>query len=363
MRAWIAVCVVTGLGGCVAEVGEETSATEQFQKCPEWGCGENSPLAGPFKLRELNFRDPTVDNGKKVRMYGFQKPDTSGVVHTYDVDIVKDQVKALYPGTSVVALEHAALVGGWFLLWHDAEGAYPAGPIRVKIGSIDNQAFWQPPSTVYVETYELMYNGVDTPPAEFVALCNRPLPGTGVRSTARDPAEDRIWKNRYNAIIFTGDRYSETYTVATGTVATGWMNIACAGSVTAKLHLNRHTEASQVPGYTVNGVNARQAMLKLYAGDFCGSGNAYTRKGTPFHWNSNTGLNSGAGNNTAFESMWDAGGAMCMTTHRLASSTVPEEQAMAGEVFRECRLRPCTDFPEYWNYNLYHQYFMTLSPQ
>jgi hypothetical protein len=359
MRKFSALIAVGVLGGCVAD--EATSSTEQFAKCPEWGCGENSPLTGPFNLRELYFRDPNVDNGNHMRLWGFQKV-INGTLQTYDVNVVKDRVKALYTGTTDVALENEGLVNGWFLLTHDAAEGYPPGVVRVKIVSIDNQAFWQPPSG-YVQTYELAYNGVNAPSSEFLALCNRPLPGTGIRDTARDPAENHLWKNRFNSIIFSGDRYSEAYTVSAGTRALSWMNIACAGSVTAKLHLNRHTTASQAPGYVVNTLTQRQAMLKMYSGDFCGSGNAYTRKGTPIHWNNKTGLNSGAGNDTAFESMWSGDGAMCLQTHRLASSLVDEENEMGEEIIAECDLPLCTDIPDYTNYNLYGQYLMTLSPQ
>ena len=363
-RIFLSSLIAVGvLGGCVAdELGDEaTSSTEQFAKCPEWGCGENSPVTGPYNVRELYFLDSNVGNGSHVRLLAFQK-NINGTVVNYQVSVVKDQVKALYWGTNTVALEHQALKDGWFLLYHDAVDGYPAEPIYLRIMSVDNQPYWQPPSTAYIETYELGYTGAGRT-GDPAPVCNKPLRSSGIRDTAIDPAEGKQWKNRFHSIIYTGDRIGDSYTVTSGARASGWLNIACAGSVTAKLHLNRHTAASAVPGVVTTTTAQRQTMLKMYAGDFCGSGNAYTVAGTPIHWNSATGLNSGSGNDTAFESMWSAQGAMCMQTHRLASSTVTTESEMGTDVFHECQLPKCENFPDYKNYTLYSQYLMTLSPQ
>lgn len=358
----IYVALVVGvLGGCVAEMDAETSSTEQFQKCPEWGCGENSPVAGPFRIRELNFRDANVDNGKHMRLLGFQK-EVNGTWPLFSVDVLKDQVRAMIPGTTYVAFEHQGLVGGWFLLQNDEAEGYPAGYVRIYITEVSTQPFWQGTSG-YVESYELKYTGIDRPHgADKKPLCNRAPAGTGIRNMATDPAEGKMWKERFHALIFSGDRYSETYEVSSRAPELSWLNIACAGSVVAKMHLNRHTAASNTTLYSTPSVARRQAMLKMYAGDFCGTGEAYTVAGTPIYWQSKTGQWSGQGNNVMFESMWNESGAMCMTTHRLWASQNTEYKDLGPEVAAKCPLQPCTSFPDYTNFNLYGNLFLTMSP-
>lgn len=358
MRASMVVCMVAGVGGCVAEVGEEqTSAVEQGLKCPDFGCGENSPVPGPFNIRELYFPSALVENSDHIRLLYFKKGSTQ-----YHVEVVNDRVRALDWVSNQVALEHNALAGGYFVLAHPAVSGLPAGEVHLFINSVDQsgQEFWQgPPGSV--ETYELLYDGAGTV-SDPVPACKSPLPGNGVRDQATDP-EGRVWKNRFYSIIFTGDRYnSGTYTVQTGARAQGWMNIACAGSTPAKLHLNRHTAASTAVGTTATTTSQRQAMLKMYAGDFCGKGTPYTVAGTPLRWWSAGGLSSPFIKEVSMESMWSSTGAMCMDVHRLADSSNVEYAKFAADIRAACGLKPCSDIPGYKDFALYKQYLMTMSP-
>ncbi len=344
------------LGGCVAEVDDAaTSSIEQGLKCPDYGCGENSPVTGPFNIRELN-QTGSVANGDGIKLLYFQKGTTK-----YHVDVYNDRVRALDWGTYQLALEHGALAGGYFLLSHPAYRGSPAGYVQLFINSVDTfgQQFWIGPSN-YVETYELLYTGAGTV-GHPVPACKLPPPGTGVRDEARDP-EGPTWKNRFNAIIFTGDRYNPGYTVTTDTTLTNnWFNVACAGSAPAKLHLNRHTTAGTAPNYASTRAQ-RQAMLKMYAGDFCGDGTAYTVAGTPIRWWSAQGQASMPVGETSYESMWSSTGAMCMNVHRLANSPNPDYAAFQKAIIDSCHLPKCTDIPDFKNFTYYNQYLMTMSP-
>ncbi len=356
MRSSVVVGLVLVVGGCVAGVGDEaTSTTEQGLKCPNFGCGENSPVTGPFNINELK---ENVANRDGVVLLYFQKGTTK-----YHVKVLGDRIQAMdWTTNHTVMLEHNALAGGWLQLSHPPVNGMPFGYVRLWIQSVDvaGQTFWQPPAA-QVETYEFRYDGAGTV-SDPVPACKSPLPSNGVRDEAAD-GEGRTWKNRFNSIVFSGDRYDpDTYSVFTGTPTNGWMNIACAGSAPAKLHLNRHTQAGTVTSFQTT-VNQRQAMLKMYAGDFCGHGNVYTVMGTKIHWNSSTGYNSGLGNDTAFESMWSETGAMCLETHRLANSQNPDYAAFGAAIRAECGLKLCSDFRDFKNYAAYGQYLMTLSPQ
>jgi len=344
--AWV-VGFVMVVGGCVAEVGDEdTSSTEQFAKpCPDFGCGENSPISGPFNIRWLDKTGGPNQDG--LKLLGFMKNG-----HSFKVNVLKDRVQALYNTYQpIVAFEHQNLIGGYFRISHPAVAGLPAGEVQLWVMGVDvaGQDFWVGPSG-QVETYDLKYTGAGTV-SDPVPACKNPLPGTGIRDMAID-GEGRTWKNRFNSIIFTGDLYdSDNYTVTipTGTAANNILNIACAGSAPAKLHLNRHTTASVVPGWPTTTWQQRQTMLKMYAGDFCGDGYPYTVMGTPIHWSSSTGLSSPPGNDGSFESLWNENGAVCMDVHRLANSPNHDYAAWQQLLKDTCVPRKCADIPGFPN--------------
>src|SRR5262249_31439197 len=100
----------------------------------------------------------------------------------------------------------------------------------------------------------------------------------------------------HSAIAFAGDRYDPVQKIVTDTVrGTQWFNLACAGTATAKVHLVRHTNAGAWspstwhPGVDITSPGApyhtapqlRQAMLKMFAADYCGSGFPFTVDGQP----------------------------------------------------------------------------------
>lgn len=133
------------------------------------------------------------------------------------------------------------------------------------------------------------------------------------------------------AILFGGDRYDAgTKTVtATGAAAAGWLNIACAGTALAKLHLTRHTEASQETATTAA---ERQAMLKMFTGDVCGDGTSFTVPGQPLLWADAKGLTSFTAAPASVEAVWSDRGAVCLDQFRL-----PE---VAAAIAAHCKLPP-----------------------
>lgn len=348
-------------GGSAPEGGEPEGPVARTQQalgkgCPTWGCGENSPLLGPYSMEELD--ETGLPNKDKVRLRGFNK---AGV--DYDADVVGDRLFARDRVTHSIALQGPALTGGALIV--EVPGKDPNNPVKgeIRITSVSSSlTFWVGPAA-RVETYELDYTGIDTAPKEYVALCKDPPPPYKGRSAFVD---GHYVGDRYQAILFTGDRYDaerKTVTASSYRAAGTWFNIACAGGAVLKLHLNRHTTASTVPGY-VTTTAQRQTMLKMYTGDFCGTGQAFTEQGTKIHWESSAGLSSTPGNTASYESLWDKDGAVCLTTHRLHGiSTTDYEKEIQGTPADPgiCPKKSCKDVAGFPDMALTGGYIVTQS--
>jgi hypothetical protein len=87
-----------------------------------------------------------------------------------------------------------------------------------------------------------------------------------------------------------------------------------------KLYFTRHTIPSSALGYTVS-TTRHQAMLKMYVGDVCGNGNAFTTQGTPLAWN-NPPYNWGPAvlGQDVLEGVWGPSGALCIDAYRKGAS-------------------------------------------
>ena len=64
----------------------------------------------------------------------------------------------------------------------------------------------------------------------------------------------------------------------------------------------------------------RQAMLKMYTSDVCGTGEAFTVTGTPLTWGAVSGASGGSTSYVSNEAHWNEEGATCLDTHRLHGS-------------------------------------------
>ncbi len=342
------VLITTALVSCIQPDEPELGSTEQLGVCPIGMCGGNSPLLGPHKAEELNEKG--VENSAKIKLLGYIKAgSTCSTSRPCKVDVVGRQmfVRDIYGGT----FTGSTLAGGYLSVWQPGDSNFapplPAGNARIWLDSYSTNAkFWQSPYEP-LESYGLSY---EVPGITRGPLCLSP---PNVVDNEGNP-----WLSRFEAFFFTGDRYDHdkmTVTASTMAEAGDWFNIACAGSATAKLLLNRHTTAGAL-GSSLNPTRAqRQTMLKMYTGDFCGTGTTYTVQGTKISWGkvggglagpSVTGINS-------VESFWTENGAICMDRHRLASSQNTAEAALEGMVRNgylasppTCRQMPkCSELP------------------
>jgi ADYC domain len=309
MKIWIAGLLVVS-SACLIEPGpgsepeEAVSVTTQMEsQCPTWGCGENSPIMGPWKFYELNVNH--LANAQGISIIDFQQAG-----HSYQPHLLNGS-QLLATDAAGITISGAALAGGYFRL------ATPSGPYNLLLSKVSPLAtsavlFWiGPPSPI--ETYELVYMGpTDTFPRP---VCNSPPSST----FSEGPRQS--WARPLEAILYTGDRYDADQKLVTASsypATLGWFNIACAGSALAKLHLTRHTTAGSTPAYLAT-ASQRQAMLKMYVSDVCGNGDAWTKKGTPLHWTNTLQWNQLDNLEFAQEALWTATGARCLTKHRLGA--------------------------------------------
>ena len=298
LRITSSTIVVLALSACVAEPDESTTE-HGITGCPKWGCGENSPVMGPYGFHELNVDG--LANAEHVRIINFQ---IGAKIYKPRINNGSDLV--VYDPVTNASISGSGLTGGWFNIATPRE-VWKIFITKVNQKNTSNVKFWLgPPSQI--ETYELSYSG----PSGVGRLCANP--------PNRDSGEGgKIWEAPLEAIFYTGDRYdvdAKTVTASTYASTAGWFNIACAGSALAKLHLNRHTTAGTTFNFATS-ASQRQAMLKMYVSDICGTGDTFTQKGVPLHWQNTGGWSLLNGFEFAFEARWTANGAACLDTHRL----------------------------------------------
>lgn len=289
------------LAACVESEAELGSETQESIACPKWGCGENSPIMGPFGFHELDTAGTA--NAEGVRVLGLKLGSV-----TYQPRIINGSQLIGFDPIGGGTISGTQLTNAYLSVWG------PDGPYKITIKKVTPQAssftkFWIGPAT-QIETYELLYNKVNS--TDPLPLCNNPPERTSGEGSGR------VWARPLEAILYTGDRYDADRKLVTASSYRGsgtWFNIACAGSALAKLHLTRHTTAGTVAGF-VSSAAQRQSMLKMYVSDLCGRGVAFTKKGTPLHWENTPGWSLLDGAELAHESMWTSSGALCLDTHR-----------------------------------------------
>ena len=376
LKTPLVVMMALGLAACSSQriepSDEPTDAVSEDLRpgCPSWGCGENSPLLGPHKMEELSW-DGAPNPKSGVRLIGFYFGSPAGA--PYDPEVIGDKLVVHLRSNHAITLSGSALVNGYFRLSYPATPTTAAGIADLRITSLSNGLQFWLGSTKTVETYQLEYTGADTPAGRYYPLCKNPPP-IAKPGTTLSMVEGHLTPSAYEAILFTGDRYDidlKNVTASTYAAAGHWFNIACAGGALLKLHLNRHTTASAEPGFTTTS-DQRQTMLKMYTGDFCGTGEPYTEQGTKIHWTNSLGWSSSPGNTTSYESLWDKNGAVCLTTHRLHNQPTlfgddyqlqiqGDPLALPKPLTGACRKPDCTTIPKFPNVHDTGYYLMTQS--
>ena len=231
--------------------------------CPAWGCTGNSPTMGPFDFHELDLGGS--DNKEGVAIAGAELQNGTAVRVAFRDGtrlVAEDNQGNRYQGSQLDGLVFKLRTPtGIYLMTINHVTPQAQSNTKMWIGAPDR-----------VETYEIIYADALTP-TRTQPVCHNP-PGHEMA-----PAGGNAWPNAFEAILFTGDRYDaygKTVIASTYADAGEWFNLACAGSAMAKLHLSRYTTAGADATH-VTVAAQRQAMLKMYTGDFCGTGWSFTR--------------------------------------------------------------------------------------
>ena len=335
--------------GCVEEepiLGEDTAGLGVFDgngdPCPKLGCGSNSAHLGPAEFHELD-ETRTQANLEGFRITGFKK---SGSTLDYKLDVTGTTLTGQlnWFGTWVTALSGQGLAGSTI---------YLVGPGGVKysllIAGVTSQTMWQAP-LVQIETYQLRWKFTDY---DF-GWQDQPV---CVDPPNRYEGEWQLWNSITEAILFTGDRYDTNALEIDSVGPSPWFNIACAGTVMAKLALNRHTSATQTSSFPTT-LDQRQAMLKMYTSDVCHNGDALTVTGTKLRWASSNGLSSPAIPVNSLEAAWGKDGAICLSTHRLNGTA----DDMDSQIAASCNVQGLTRPPPCTFELMSGAYLITTSP-
>jgi hypothetical protein len=363
-KSWCLVLAVVGGGGCVPE--EPATASLAQSVCGEFACGENGGMiAGiPFYGLYLNG----IPNQAGVKYLHFARDEGEMGVGTYTpLDVRGAHLRMLDGGTwkDGPDLENGII-----------EVLAQGHKIWVKIkyvhvpttGGPGGEPFWTRIGRPSAESYELWWTDPDAP----VDIDGHRLYHEVCKSV---PLDDELWKHKIDALVFEGEQYDiDTRLISpTGTGDyVAWFNIACAGSVQAKQFLMMRAEYASYLTYHSTIANDRQAMVRAWAAEYCGNGLSFTHSGHKLLMQDHLPYADGKGwiprvspwgfsddevkgKSVTDEAVWDAHGAVCLETPRLAvdDPNVPPEADIVGQIIAGCGALPpkCSDqpwYPDHW---------------
>jgi hypothetical protein len=234
-----------------------------------------------------------------------------------------DRLRGVHPVTGAALADHEALVGTVITV----SVADSLQHIVIDRVTAQGAHFWVGAQSS-IETYDLSYTvpGVSGPPVTMLRV-----------------------------IAFTGDSYdpiSKQVTIGTR----GWINFACPGSITAKMHLIGHTSAAaQRLGITTT-LAKRQSVLNAFTMNACGTGVVFTSASEPITLSESQHLlpptSPLQAPRVTVEAIWGPDGAVCLDVPRLANSAAMVG-VMANAIEAECgaALPSCSaliaDWPAY----------------
>lgn len=287
--------------------------------CPSWGCTGNSPVMGPYSFHELDLAGSANDEG--ISIASVRRGGTA-------VRLALSRGRELVAATPQGQVFAGAQLEGVVLSLDTPSGPYQLVITKVHELATTQSAFWVGPPEP-VETYELAYEDPSVP-ERLVPLCNHP-PARELR-----PDGAPAWNSAIAAVLFGGDRYDAVHkevTASSPEQAAAFINLGCAGSALAKMLYTRNTTAGSNALHWTSAAQ-RQAMLKMFTADMCGTGYSFTLPNTPLRWQNTLGWGNVVGDEPAFEAFWNEHGAMCLDDHRLGP-------VVAAAVQASCPLPAC----------------------
>jgi hypothetical protein len=309
----IGVALLAGSSLTACAVDPEAPRLEDLAfQCPLTGCGDNSPLMDGISIAEAH-EDDQVANDEGVRVLGLRK----GNVH-YDLKVMDDRLEGWIDG--VPRLTGFELQGSVIRLLQDGN---PPRQFFVHIVDVHHSLTFQVGKGDPIWTYRLVWT--DNP-----AMVCTP---SGCPAVCPLITSEEGWDEPHvEAIFFEGDRYdrrNRTVSAIEDEAGTEWFNVACIGSTPAKMHVFRFTTVASYLTYQSEQLD-RTAVLKMFGGDYCGRGKAFTVIGTAVKWQNAPGWRNLYKGFPPIddEAVWDENGAVCLDVPRMGDDEDLAEEWM-----------------------------------
>lgn len=277
--------VVAGMAAaCGAiEEGDERPPSDPWTRTAEQQLEPPCTLLACSNSPELLYRGVLdahllASAGERVTIYG---PNGRGQLYkngvAYDMVVQRGRIRGIRNyGKDVI--EGAQLAGADFLLMRDGAILY-----YVRIWGARQIAAPRPPAEM-IEVYRMTWWGNGTGPSRDQPVCS-PLTWDPDRKYA---GNELLGMGASEVLAFEGDRIDPIRKEMSGPGM--WdkdrVNFGCGGRAVAKLYLNRFTAASLGAPDSEAAWRQRQAMLKLLAADYCGTGRELTVTGIKLFWRS-----------------------------------------------------------------------------
>ena len=317
----VIVAFAVMLMGCFVEV--ETSGVEQQTgtQCPPWACS-NSAEVIPFGMHEANLVGLPNTQGiyiKSISTFTGTHAQIEKAGESYDLYVRGGFVTARRGTTE---LRGGQLVGAELPMMRNGVELF-----RIRIDRVRPMTY--PVGTASaLEAYQLSWRSTGT--TDWRSVCDPTANALG------DPL-DLLGMDASEAVIFEGDRINAQAKTVNTTPDVNWFNIGCAGYSLAKLRLTRNTIAHNTDW------RARQATLKMFVADYCGTGMPFTVDGTPIRWKG--GLVDYYSPPGQIEARWTANGAACLTTPRLVAWPNAKFPDVRTAIAESCTIPWCSGSP------------------
>lgn len=276
---------------------------------PSWGAGTNSATVGDGLLfDELDSSGRPNSSGlwidhAYITRAGRRVP-VAIAVRRHDLEAI-DSYGTTYSGY--------ALIGAVIVLKHELSGPYE---IHITDFYAQDLQFWAGPPEI-VPFYEMKARREADVQKPLEYVCRKEL-----------LTSEPVWgRAGHSALVFQGDYYdpiAKTVSAVPDSLpldSDSRFNIACAGTAPAKMHLTRHTRAGGIDARGVlvypTSVSHRQAMLKMFTADYCGTGTSFTIDGFPLTYSDGRTQFARWFDATGIEAVWKARGAVCLNAPRL----------------------------------------------
>jgi len=330
-RVAMLVVMAAGCGSGLESLGEVQSAG--LRECPPSGpCPTNSPVIDTYRFHDLNRLG--VPNAQGLSVKGFEVDGKE-----LGLEVENGYLLGRIDPSTVRA--GAELAGGVIRIGDELGHEY-----LIKIDEVGTGAYWA-------------RLGGTNPPLELYRLSWASAPPDGSIPSDNDfshvcpePADenDALGMPGFTATLYEGDRIDADTVTVSPKIDTDWFNLGCVGHAVAKLALTGHTEAAKSVGFDTTTAE-RQAVLKMFAADYCGIGVPFTVAGQPLAFADEYGRME-IGSLVEFEARWTEHGAACLDVPRVdarptALSIETFGKSVEDEIKATCSRPPPCGTPDF----------------